>query len=115
MSTIKKGDRVRVSDEGEVTGVYPMAGGNRTRLTVTRDDGSTFFIGMKDGMKPKVEVVEPPLAVGGVYMDNDGEIFRYNGTSDPNKVWTEFVQYDSDQHYRESYPNRPLRRLDGAK
>lgn len=117
MNVPKKGDRIRVSDEGTVTRVYLMAGtaGDRTRLTVERDDGSTFFVGLKEGMKPKVEVVEPPLVIGGIYMDADNEIFRYNGTADAGKVWTEFEAYGHDVHYPEHYPNKPLRRLDGAK
>lgn len=113
----KKGERIRVSDEGTVTSVTPMAGGSRTRLNVRRDDGSIFFVGINPAFKPLIEVIEQPLTIGGVYMDSDGDIFRYNGTANAEAVWTEFSgnYNDGEEDWREGYPAKPFRRLDGVK
>ena len=112
----RKGDRIRVSDEGTVTGVSGVAPG-RTRLMVKREDGSTFFVGINPGFKAQIEILEPVYVIGGVYMDTDNDIYRYNGTSNPEAVWTEFSSnYDGgEEDWREGYPSRPLRRLDGAR
>jgi hypothetical protein len=50
-------------------------------------------------------------------MDHDGDVYRYNGTANADAVWTEFsTNYDGgEEDWRDGYPARPMRRLDGAK
>jgi hypothetical protein len=114
--TPKKGDRIRVSDEGTVTSVTGTTSA-RSRLMVKRDDGTTFFVGINPSFKPRIEILEPVYVVGGVYMDHDGDVYRYNGTANADAVWTEFsTNYDGgEEDWRDGYPARPLRRLDGVK
>lgn len=114
MNIPKAGDRIRLTDEGVVSAVFlPVPEYNLTRVMVRRDDGSSFFIRMEVDMRQVVEVIEPHV-VGGIYMDSDGEIFRYNGTAgDWNCVWT-LCKQAGDYDYPDGYPSRPLKRLDGA-
>lgn len=114
-ATPKKGDRIRVTDEGTVVTVNLATNGvfGRTRLTVKRDDGSLFHTTAIS----TIEVIEQPLVVGGVYMDKDGDVFRYNGPGDYKASWTEFSEnYDGgEKDWGAGYPAKPLRRLDAAR
>lgn len=104
MTDVKKGDRVKVTYEGEVvTGPYTRPDGST--YAHVRGPGTTHVAYLNiDGYT--VERIEPEYKPGQVYVDNDGRLFYRTG--DPVWPWRDVPHND---RYTHAYPMRPLTRL----
>ena len=105
---INVGDRIRITAEGDVTakGAWSVTLRSNDNVSSTR----TF---QTSGLA-SVEILEPKYVPGAVYVDKDGDVFRYDRERSVHP-WT---QIDEDYalgaaHRRATdYPTRPLLRID---
>lgn len=107
MQAPKPGDHVRVT----YTGVIDRAGDGTPRyLHVVRPDGSKVSERwpLREGVM--IDIIEPEYADKGVYIDADGDVFKYHAD---DRSWTSYEHGRPASRRGFDYPTRPLLRIDG--
>lgn len=76
----KVGDKVRVTSQlvvkREFTNYHPSG---KTRFSVEDTGGKTRLLYWPPGDGTTIEIIEPAYVEGGVYLDNDGDLYVYKG------------------------------------
>lgn len=115
----KVGDKIRISDTGTVLKVLPPFPGNpprRGRLLVQRPNGRRSFCEYGPGVTAEIEILQPAYVDGGIYVDADGELFRFSSAADDDRGgWYEFDRHnqvwETNPHARH-YATSPVVRVD---
>lgn len=102
MPDFKIGDRIKVSFEGEVHSVD--SAGN---VFVKSQDDYTqrFYAPSASTGHITVEVIEPEYEHGAIYMDADGDVFRWTATD--NFPWKSFAG----DRFPRDYPTKPIQKM----
>lgn len=115
-ATPKVGDKIRVSRTGVVVQLMRPGTTGHPRLSLRSDNGRMGIWTYGPGSETEIEILEPAYADGGIYVDDDSEIFRFSATADDGRGgWFEFDAYkkvwETSPHVL-TYVSKPVTRLD---